>query len=211
MSFSRSLIPFLSPKTLRESAANRAVTVNSLFVLLHGERREGSLYLIDWKIYISFGCWTKVEWIRAGRLVNGDLTKWKEKRIVRISSRTRTHISSQRRHTHTQMSTTYCTHSLLDTQVLKHSRAHGHVTPPRCPRHTTSSEQKIYGRLVDCVNQIILKSIIPVRGWFTECMSVCVCKFALNTFNPCTRVLDCFLCTCLTLILTIWSWLYKSV
>lgn len=46
---------FSFPETLRESAAYRAVTVNSLFVLLHEERREGSFYLIDWKIYISFG------------------------------------------------------------------------------------------------------------------------------------------------------------
>ncbi|TKS65201.1 Voltage-dependent calcium channel subunit alpha-2/delta-1 [Collichthys lucidus] len=41
MSFSRWLVPFLSPKTLGESAANRAVTVNSLFVLL---RRIGNFF-----------------------------------------------------------------------------------------------------------------------------------------------------------------------
>lgn len=52
------LFPAHSPKTLGESAASRAVTVNSLFVLLHMERGEGSFfffYLIDFKIYTSFG------------------------------------------------------------------------------------------------------------------------------------------------------------
>ena len=194
MSFSRSLVPFLSPKkTLRESAANRAVTVNSLFVLLHGERREGSLYLIDWKIYISFGCWTKVEWIRAGRLVNGDLTKWKEKKdSLYFLTHAYTHIISAQTHTHTHTHRWAPLTVHTPSWILKHSRAHGHVTPPRCLRHTTSSEQKIYGRPVDCVNQIILKSIILVWGWFTECTSVCVCKCAVNIVNPCTHVLDCF-------------------
>jgi len=73
-----------------ESAANRALTVNSLFVLLLRERREVSLYLIDWKIYISFGCESKEEWICGGRLVNGDLTKWKERDSLHFLTHTHT-------------------------------------------------------------------------------------------------------------------------
>lgn len=54
-----------------------------LWLLIHylccctGERGEGSFYLIDWKIYISFG--KQEEWLCGGLLVNSDLTNWKEK------------------------------------------------------------------------------------------------------------------------------------
>lgn len=82
---------FSFTETLGESAANRAVTVNSLFVLLHGERREGSRYLIDWEIYTSFGCETKEEWICGGQLVSGDLTKWKERDSLHFLTHTYTH------------------------------------------------------------------------------------------------------------------------
>lgn len=72
-------VPFSFPASLRESAANGVVTVNSLFVLLRRGGREGFLHLIDWKIYISFSCKTKEEWIRGGRLVNGDLAECMER------------------------------------------------------------------------------------------------------------------------------------
>ena len=95
MSFSSQLVPFLSPKISRESAANRVVTVNSLFVLLHRGRRGGFLYLIDWKIYISFGHQTKKEWICGGWLVSGDLTKWKGRDSLYFLKHAHTHT-----HTH---------------------------------------------------------------------------------------------------------------
>ena len=86
------LIPFLTPKTLGESAASRPVAVNSLFVLLHSERGDGSFYIIDWKIYMSFG--KKEEWVCGGPLVNSDLTKWKEKDSLHFLKYTHMHHST---------------------------------------------------------------------------------------------------------------------
>lgn len=127
----------------------RATTLNTLLRGGAGTR-EGHAHLRARKIYTRAGCF-KGEWICGGRLVNSDLTKWRERDSLHPSARTHTHTGS------TAGAPSW------DAQALKRSHAHGRVTPLRMPRQTASpAAKKIYGRPVDCVNQIIPKSIILV-------------------------------------------------
>ncbi len=149
-------------ETPRESSAHRAVTVNSLFVLLHNERREGSLYLVEGKIYT-------LRLKRGGYVEDSLLT------VTLQSGRT---------------GIVYTCESFIHRWELLtvHTPSWIHTPMHTVMSHLWDAETnyfllvEIYGCLADCVNQIILKSIILFWEWFTECVCVCVCvcNFTVN-------------------------------